>query len=417
MRETSLTLSFPEEVIAGNEVAADISIAANSEIVATEDNQVNLGDHLDSIINFANADGSADEVTIVIDNSVTVDGITFPISISGGEVDFVNGQYVFQTEISATGQVESFAGLMLNLPDDYSGDFRLPLTVITKDTTSGDENTANGNVIVKVDPIADVTGNEPEITLSVEGSFDASQNPIDQDGTSGQDKVAYEDSYIQLSFGHQIADQVTGIEGGNEVLSSITLSLDEPTLGAFYQLVDNGDGTSSYQELGDVLTFSQAEIAAGALDDVLFKPELNYPTGNDQNSVKINVSGTVTDTATFNELAPTQISSDSKDFNTSVSFDVVPVVDPVQVTGPGSNPNQTIEITGVEDNEISLDSSGGVSIALTDLDGSEQFVSIKFTDVPEGFLLTADSSSGYTVKKTTVVENGVFNYQRERIPR
>ncbi len=398
LRETSVTLSFPEEVISGNEVAADITIIADSEIVATEDNQVDLGKQLDSVINFSGADGSADEVTIVIGNSITVGGVTYPISVSGGEVDFVNGQYIFQTGISASGQVESFDGLMLNLPEDYSGDFRLPITVITKDTTSGDENVLNGDVIVKVDPIADVTGSEPDITLVVKGSLDANQNPIDQDGNVGPDKVGYEDSYIQLDFGYQIADQVTGVEGGEEVLSSITLSLDDTNIGSFYQIVDNGDGTFSYQDLGTSLTFNQAEVAAGALDNVLFKPKENYPTGNNDNTVKINVSGTVTDTATFNELSPSQTATDSKSFTTSVNFDVVPVVDPVQVTGPGVDPSQTIEITGDEDTAISLGSSGGVTVSLTDLDGSEQFVSIKFTDVPEGFLLSADPASGYVVK-------------------
>ncbi|KHA59502.1 type I secretion protein [Vibrio variabilis] len=398
LRETTLDLSFPEEVVAGNEVAAVASITPDSVIIATEDNQVDLGKQLDSVISFTNQDGSADEVTIIIGNTVTVGGVTYPISISGGEVDFVNGQFVFQTGISASGQVESFEGLMLNLPDDYSGDFRLPITVITKDTTSGDEKVENGNVIVKVDPIADVTGSEPDISLTVKGSLDNNQVPIDQDGSAGQDPVGYEDSYIQLGFGYQIADQVTGIEGGNEVLSSITLSLADPSVGEFYQLVDNGDGTSSYQTLGSTVTFSQAEIAAGALDNVLFKPQANYPTGNDDNTVQVNVTGSVTDTATFNELAPTQTATDSGSFSTSVSFDVVPVVDPVLVTGPGVDPSQTLEVTGLEDTEISLASSGDVSISLTDLDGSEQFVSIKFTDVPEGFLLTADPSSGYTVK-------------------
>ncbi|KIE21737.1 type I secretion protein [Vibrio sinaloensis] len=398
LRETTLDLSFPEEVVAGNEVAAVASITPDSVIIATEDNQVDLGKQLDSVISFTNQDGSADEVTIIIGNTVTVGGVTYPISISGGEVDFVNGQFVFQTGISASGQVESFDGLMLNLPDDYSGDFRLPITVITKDTTSGDEKVENGNVIVKVDPIADVTGSEPDISLTVKGSLDNNQVPIDQDGSAGQDPVGYEDSYIQLGFGYQIADQVTGIEGGNEVLSSITLSLADPSVGEFYQLVDNGDGTSSYQTLGSTVTFSQADIAAGALDNVLFKPQANYPTGNDDNTVQVNVTGSVTDTATFNELAPTQTATDSGSFSTSVSFDVVPVVDPVLVTGPGVDPSQTLEVTGLEDTEISLASSGDVSISLTDLDGSEQFVSIKFTDVPEGFLLTADPSSGYTVK-------------------
>ncbi|MFA0521265.1 hypothetical protein AB4501_30375, partial [Vibrio sp. 10N.222.55.E8] len=105
--------------------------------------------------------------------------------------------------------------------------------------------------------------------------------------------------------------------------------LDDPSIGAFY----DSTGTS----LGTSVTFSEAEINAGALDNVLFRPAPNYPTGNDVNQVQVNVSGTVTDTATYNDTAsPIGNAVDSDTFSTSVNFEVVPVVDDVSVTGPGS---------------------------------------------------------------------------------
>lgn len=391
VRETSIDLSFPEVILGNDHVAAEISIQADTVVEGTEDTQLNLGQHLESVISYSATDDSADEVTIVIDKTVTIDGVDYPISISGSEVDFVNGKFVFQTGISSTGVVGALDGLLLNLPEDYSGDFRLPFSVITTDINSGDENVQTGDVIIKVNPIADVkdgADSEPEITLNVVGSLDANMNPIDQDGQAGADQVGYEDSYIQLNLGYQIVDQVTGVEGGHEVLSSITLTLEDPSIGEFYDQSGNA--------LGSTLSLSESEIENGALDNILFKPADNYPTGNDDNTVSILVSGTVTDTATFNELGTSAEHSDN--FSTSVSFDVVPVVDSVTVSGPGTDPSQAIEISGNEDESISLGNSGTVSIALSDTDGSESFVSITFTNVPDGFLFSAGSASGYVVK-------------------
>ncbi|WP_135382856.1 retention module-containing protein [Vibrio tasmaniensis] len=388
IREGEVTLSFPEVLVGGGEVAANITMDANSVVDAIEDTQLDLGAALNGVITFSGEDASVDQVTIIIDDSVTINpGGTFPISLAGSsEVDFVNGKYVFETTVEQ-GVPTDFSGLLLNLPADYSGDFRLPLTIVTKDTLSGDEKTLVTDVVIKVAPDAET---DPTIEVNVVGSLDDAFNPVDNDGQAGQDPVGYEDTYIQLDFNSTISDQVSGVEGGQEAFTSITLTLDDPSIGAFY---DN-TGTS----LGTSVTFNQAEIAAGALDNVLFRAIENYPTGNDINQVQINVSGTVTDTATYNDSAfPVGTATDSDTFNTSVRFDVVPVVDDVLVSGPGSDPD-VIEITGNEDQLISLSGTGPVSIALTDLDGSEQFVSIKFTDVPDGFQMRVDAGSAYTVK-------------------
>ncbi|OIQ26537.1 retention module-containing protein [uncultured Vibrio sp.] len=389
-RTGSVLLVFPESVVSGGEKAADIAITEDQIITATEDRVVNLGEQLDDIITLTVPDGetSADEVTIVIDDSVEIDGVNYPISVSGAEIDFINGQFVFQTNISDAGVIESFTGLNLTLPNDYSGDFKLPITVITKDTTSGDTNVANGNVVVKVDPIADVNGNNPGITLEVLGSLDDHMVPMDLDGDENNepDAVGYEDSYIQLDFSYQLADTVSGIEGGQESLSSITLSI-EGGVGAFYEA--NGD------IIGPVLTFTQSEIQAGALDNVLFKANENYPGEDDQNEVTIDVSGTVVDKATFDVFDTDTFAEHSDTFNTKVSFEVTPVLDGVEVIGLEDGATQ-IEVTTVEDTAVSLGELSSVAISLTDLDGSESFVSMKFVGVPDGFLFTADS--GYAVK-------------------
>ncbi|OBT01318.1 hypothetical protein A9261_04350 [Vibrio tasmaniensis] len=387
-RTGEVTLSYPEVIVAPDKVAAGISIVEDSVIDAVEDTQLDLGAALNGILSFTGRDDSPDQVTVIIDGILVIDATTsFPISLSGrSDVDFVNGKYVYETTVEQGTTVDS-SGLLLNLPPNYSGDFRLPMTIVTKDLQSGDEKTLVTEVIIKVAPDAET---DPTIEVNVVGSLDDAFNPVDNDGQAGQDPVGYEDTYIQLDFNSTISDQVSGVEGGQEEFTSITLTLDDPSIGAFY---DN-TGTS----LGTSVTFNQAEIAAGALDNVLFRAIENYPTGNDINQVQVNVSGTVTDTATYNDPAsPVGTAIDSDTFSTSVSFEVVPVVDDVSVTGPGSDPD-VIEITGNEDQLISLSGTGPVSIALTDLDGSEQFVSIKFTGVPDGFLMSADAASTYTVK-------------------
>ncbi|MCB5358873.1 retention module-containing protein [Vibrio lentus] len=387
-RTGEVTLSYPEVLVAPDKVAAGISIVQDSVIDAVEDTQLDLGAALNGILSFTGRDDSPDQVTVIIDGILVIDATTsFPISLSGrSDVDFVNGKYVYETTVEQGTTVDS-SGLLLNLPPNYSGDFRLPMTIVTKDLQSGDEKTLVTEVIIKVAPDAET---DPTIEVNVVGSLDDAFNPVDNDGQAGQDPVGYEDTYIQLDFNSTISDQVSGVEGGQEEFTSITLTLDDPSIGAFY---DN-TGTS----LGTSVTFNQAEIVAGALDNVLFRAIENYPTGNDINQVQVNVSGTVTDTATYNDPAsPVGTATDSDTFSTSVNFEVVPVVDDVLVTGPGSDPD-VIEITGNEDQAISLSGTGPVSIALTDLDGSEQFVSIKFTGVPDGFLMSADAASTYTVK-------------------
>ncbi|MEZ9002812.1 retention module-containing protein [Vibrio splendidus] len=397
-RTGEVTLSYPEVLTAPDKVAADIAIVPDSVIDAVEDTQLDLGAALNGILSLTGRDDSTDQVTVIIDGTLVIDATTsFPISLSGAsDVDFVNGKYVYETTVEQGVAVDS-SGLLLNLPPNYSGDFRLPMTIVTKDLQSGDEKTLVTEVIIKVAPDAET---DPTIEVNVVGSLDDALNPVDTDGQAGQDPVGYEDTYIQLDFNSTISDQVSGVEGGQEAFTSITLTLDDPSIGAFY---DN-TGTS----LGTSVTFNQAEIAAGALDNVLFRAIENYPTGNDINQVQVNVSGTVTDTATYNDPAsPAGTATDSDTFSTSVSFEVVPVVDDVSVTGPGSDPD-VIEITGNEDQLISLSGTGPVSIALTDLDGSEQFVSIKFTDVPDGFQMRADAGSTYTVKNNG---NGEWSVQ------
>ena len=402
-RSTSVVIAFAKQIIPGDEVAAEIAITEDQIVTAQEDTVVNLGQQMTtlSVLSLSGAiDGSPDEVTLVFEPSVEIGGVVYPITIQGGDVDFVNGKFVYQTQYN-DGALGSIDGLSLVLPNDYSGDFLLPFTVISKDTTSGDENVASASVIVQVAPVADVeSGNsaKPSFSIDVLGSLDDDMSAIDADNNGQSDAIGYEDSYIQLAVTHAIADQLNGeTEGGQETLNQVMLTLANSNVGAFYQVVDDGTGGQVYQWVGSSVSFDQQAINDGALDTLLFKPALNYPSADGNNQVVVNISGEVVDSAVFNQSPSTGEATDSQTFTTSVSFEVMPVVDDVIVSGPG-NSAETIEIEGNEDELIALSASGPIDIALTDDDGSEQFVSIKLTGVPEGFLLLADADSDYSVK-------------------
>ena len=390
-RETSVILSFPEHIKEVGNIAAEIDIPDNSVISAVEDTQVDLSSQLKPLLTVSGGDTNPDVITIIIDDTFTENGQTFNIGVSGADVDFTNGTYVFSATLDAAGNIVGLDGLKLTLPKDYSGDFKLPITIITTDTTSGHSVSNDESVIIEVNPIADVSANKPKLSLDIVESLDDSMNPIDQ---TGGDVKGFEDSFIKLNLDYTLGDTVsssdTHNEGGTEVISSITLTIEDGTPGQFYN--------SAGQPLGTQLTFNQTEIENGALDNILFRPDTNYPTKDSGNTINIKVSGTITDTAVFDASGTETSTSHSKPFEDTVSFEVEPVVDNVIVSGPGAS-DDTIEVVGLEDTEISLGSTADpISIELADNDGSETFVSIKFTNVPDGFLLGAEPGSGYVVK-------------------
>ncbi|MDF5119615.1 hypothetical protein HKB26_08425, partial [Vibrio parahaemolyticus] len=179
-------------------------------------------------------------------------------------------------------------------------------------------------------------------------------------------------------------------QGGRETLTNIKLELDDTTLGEFVDANGNSLGTS--------IEFNEAEILAGALDNVLFKPKENYPVGGGQNTVKINIEGEITDEAVFDQsiLNNSGDNIDVRTFTDDVTFEVTPVVDDITITG--ADPTQPITVIGDEDTLISLNQSGsGVSISLNDNDGSESFVSLKLTGLPDDFIVKSNSSD-YVVK-------------------
>ncbi|MCS0389524.1 retention module-containing protein [Vibrio diabolicus] len=402
VRETDVTLEFPTVLTPQTSVAAEIQVADDVQIEASEDNAIDLGTQLTSKVDAINADGVEDVLTVVIDPSAP--GIPPGLVITGTDIDFVNGKYVFQADIDASGNITGLDGLTMHLAEDYAGDFELPVRFVTKDTESGHEKENNVRIPVQVLPIADVPSSAgdqpldgdvtPNVTVDITGTLglDANKQPVDDlnNDVPTADGVGYEDGLIQLNLNVDFADRYNNIQGGQETLTNIKLELDDATLGEFVDANGNSLGTS--------IEFNEAEILAGALDNVLFKPKENYPVGGGQNTVKINIEGEITDEAVFDQsiLNNPGDNIDIRTFTDDVTFEVTPVVDDITITG--ADPTKPITVVGDEDTLISLNQSGsGVSISLNDNDGSESFVSLKLTGIPDDFVVQSNSSD-YVVK-------------------
>ncbi|WP_174499187.1 retention module-containing protein [Vibrio cholerae] len=398
---TELTLSFPTVVTGNNSVAAQLNWVGDADdlVIGKEDNAVDLGQQIQDklMVNATGFDAVADELSIVINASDLPAGA----SIGGQDFNFVDGQYVFKGTLNPDGSISGLEGLVLIPPRDFAGDFKLPITFVTTDTQSGDEKTLTAQVPVAISPVADVPSSSgdqpldnhvtPSITLNVQETLglDANHQPTDlANDTPTQDGIAYEDGIVHLNLAIGLADSLNGSTQGQEVLTEVTLTLNDTNSGVFVDA--NG------QSLGTSITLTQAELPT-ALGEIYFKPAPNYPSGNDINTVGITVAGKVTDSTVFDETnASSQgvSSSDAdKTFTSQVSFEVKPVADDITI-GSGS----PISVTGDEDSWIALaDQGNAFNVSLNDNDGSEQFVSLVLTGLPTDFLVKS-LSSDYVVK-------------------
>ncbi|MDE1324725.1 retention module-containing protein [Vibrio aestuarianus] len=400
---SDITLKFPDFVQGNDSVAADINLVGDVDdiVLGSEDHVVNLGQQIQDklMISASGFDGVSDELSIVIAQSLLPAGA----SLSGAEFDFVDGLYVYKGVVNVDGSISGLENLQLNLPEDYAGDFKLPVTFVTTDTASGDEKTTSTEIPVAVSPIADIPGSDqpadsnitPRVTLTVEGTLglDADHQPTSPaNDIPTNDGIGYEDGIIHLTLDLELADIRNDLTQGQETLTEVTLTVQGTNIGTFV----DADGN----ELGTQITFNSSQLPA-ALDNVYFKPAPNYPTGNDDNTVNISVSGKVTDTTTFDEVNPASVvgianTDADKTFTTNVSFEVKPVVDDIVISGSGSS---TPEVEGLEDEWIVLSKPGSeFNIDLTDTDGSEEFVSIKLTGVPTDFIVSSLDSNQYVVK-------------------
>ncbi|MEZ8741525.1 retention module-containing protein [Photobacterium swingsii] len=359
-----LTLDFSPNTSVNTNQAGTIVIN-NAVITGDEDRTVDLGIQLGDIVSVA-VDGNQtnDVFSLVIQASDLPSGVT----IGGTEFDFVNGEYVIQVPVDPTTGDVILTSVTLNLAEDFAGDFDFPVRLVTTDITSGDVNTENLTLQVRVAPIVDVPNEgNPELNINVvqTAGLDADKQPISETGnpeailTDG----AYEDGIITLALAATLADISTSLDEGLESVEQATLSVDA-ALGAF--LVTNPDGS--------VTPTQSITVGSSELNAIQFQPFEDY-----SGPVSVAADAVVIDNVTYDLTAPAT-AADSGNVITNIQFDLIPVNDDVQFSG-------TDQVIVGEEEQAGGISLGAVAFQLDDIDGSESMVSVLLTNVPDGFLI------------------------------
>ena len=371
-KDVDLTLHFTDDNGGGGDggnyvepKAADVT-TEDTTVTADEDTSVNLGDviaagiHSDTSDNDGDGQGDQtnDTVSIVIDADDLPEGAT----IDGMVYNESTGEYVYSATPDADGNID-LSEITMDLPPDYSGSIDIPVKVIETDNTSGDTNSSSMNVNVDVNPVAD----DAQISINVNGTTGLDPDTMEptEDGSGSIDGAGYEDGIISLSLNAITADTNNGgvNDGGLETLENITLTVD-PSQGQFVDANGNpiGDenGSITIDDINDPIYFKPADDFSGSVD--------------------IHVSGDTTDTA----IVDGEEISGTGAFETDVSFDVIAVNDDIDISG-------TDDLHGNEDGAISL---ADVTGSLTDLDGSEQIVSVSIAGVPDDFIIEGGQNMG-----------------------
>ncbi|RDL34059.1 hypothetical protein DA090_18895 [Photobacterium damselae] len=371
----TITLDFSPNTSTSSDMAGDISTdPIDFVITGDEDKTVNLGDQLDDylVIGANDHDQANDVLSIVIAGSDLPAGTT----VSGMKFDFVKDEYVFSANVLDNGTIGTvdLSLITFKLPEDYAGDFQFNARIVTTDKNSGDTELKNLPVTVRIAPIVDVPpAGAPSLDIGVVETqgLDSDKFPTDE---TGKPEViipnqAYEDGIIQLDLSSSLADISTSTIEGLETMTQAVLTVDIAK-GAFLQ--DDGSGN-----LSEVQTIT---VPSAGFGDILFKPHQDY-----SGSVDISVAATIEDNVDYTLTSP-PTAQDIGTVNATVSFDIIPVNDQVIFTG-----DQAV-ISGNEDqtNGISL---GSIGFSMEDIDGSETIVSVKLTDIPDGFTLTAPAQN------------------------
>ncbi|MBL0605967.1 retention module-containing protein [Aeromonas caviae] len=332
-REITASADFHGATHSG-QVAADVDFDNSTPITGVEDHGVNFGSQLKQMVTLGTADSGDDELSIVITGlppGVNVQGLTF---------DFVNGEYL----IKLPGGLDDLDRLTLTLPQDYAGDgLHFNVRLVNTDTVSGDTKMVEKDVTLSITPEVDINGGAdglPELQLNVK----------DVNGDGQPDNL--EDTDIHLDLSVKLADISPSVaDGGLETVEQVVVTVD-PQYGHF--LDKNGQPVST-------LTVNNP----ADLKDLVFVPKEHF-----SGKVPLAVTVDILDTATTG--------TDRGSWSGNVSFEVLPVNDPANLT--------VQNVTGQEDGSVSL---GGLGASLIDNDGSEQIVGLQIKGVPDGFTLSA----------------------------
>ncbi|WP_324038314.1 retention module-containing protein [Aeromonas caviae] len=332
-REITASADFHGATHSG-QVAADVDFDNSTPITGVEDHGVNFGSQLKQMVTLGTADSGDDELSIVIT------GLPPGVNVQGLTYDFVNGEYL----IKLPGGLDDLDRLTLTLPQDYAGDgLHFNVRLVNTDTVSGDTKMVEKDVTLSITPEVDINGGAdglPELQLNVK----------DVNGDGQPDNL--EDTDIHLDLSVKLADISPSVaDGGFETVEQVVVTVD-PQYGHF--LDKNGQPVST-------LTVNDP----ADLKDLVFVPKEHF-----SGKVPLAVTVDILDTATTGK--------DRGSWSGNVSFEVLPVNDPANLT--------VQNVTGQEDGSVSL---GGLGASLIDNDGSEQIVGLQIKGVPDGFTLSA----------------------------
>ena len=302
---------------------------------------------------------SNDMLTIAINADSVPDGV----ELQGFTYDFVLDEYVSYVSIDAG--VPDLSALTALLPRNFSGELELDMRFATSDTVSGgvyhlpplDVNNALTYQAQHIDITPVVDG-----IVSMDLSADSANVSIGG---------AYENTPLDLDLATVFSDKSIDITaGGVESLSGeISLRVDA-NQGVFVDLHN--------QELG-----SEIIISADEIDQYRLKPAIDL-----SGRINIDISGNVVDSTTINNA----IVTDTQAFTVTTSIDVIAVNSEMTWDIP-----QT-PLLGSEDQPLALI---GIAGSLSDIDGSEQILSVQLTGVPNGFTILGAANNGggvWTIK-------------------
>ncbi|MGF1683229.1 retention module-containing protein [Photobacterium minamisatsumaniensis] len=367
-----ITINFLAGAL-NDQLAGEIITDDTIIVTGEEDTAVDLGNFLSQIVSIDTAGDNQleDEFSLVISAADLPPGA----SISGMDFNFVTGEYVIKVSVQADGSLD-LSGITLNLPQDFAGDFILPVKYVNTDTASGDTNEVFDTIPVRISPIVDVperTGDNervPDIGVAVVETqgLDADQQPIED----GEPEVIYpgialEDGIIILNVTAAVADISTTQQEGLETVESVVIDV-------------SGSG-------GFLLNQDGEQVTSLTITDLTLLDNIQYiPVEDFSGDVSLNIAVTIDDTATFDETLGDDTEVDTASFSENISFEIIAVNDEVEFTGADT------PVVGDEDSgAISFVGIGG---SVVDIDGSESILSIKIVDVPEGFIIDGAANNG-----------------------
>ncbi|MBC7001273.1 type I secretion C-terminal target domain-containing protein, partial [Photobacterium sp. BZF1] len=353
--------------------AGNIVVDTDDTIIGEEDVQIPLGEKLEGIISVDTSGNhhQNDDFTLVIDPADLPTGA----SLKNIDKNHQTGEYVLNVPVAADGSLD-FSSVQLILPPDYAGDFTLDVKYVTTDTQSGDVKEFEHSIPFKVSPVVDEAGS-PSLSVVQTDGLGIDKQPVSNEETDYDHVgIALEDGDITLDLSVAVGDSSTTEEEGLETVGPVTLTVDG-TKGVFIDPSIPFDPEDPTANQVTVLT-----LAVSELDNIQFRPVEDF-----SGTVSVGIEYQVTDKTEFNLTGGSE--TDMKAVSTNASFAVIAVNDPVEWVGIDS------PAIGQEDaaNGTSLAGIGG---SLSDIDGSEEIISVKITGVPDDFIIqgAANNSQG-----------------------